>query len=54
MPEDLRFEVTDHVGVLTLARPEARNALRRQTYRELEAVVRGLGAADVRCLIDHR
>jgi enoyl-CoA hydratase/carnithine racemase len=51
MPEDLRFEVADHVGVLTLARPEARNALRRQTYRELEEVVRGLGAADVRCLV---
>jgi enoyl-CoA hydratase/carnithine racemase len=51
LPEDLRFEVTDHVGVLTLARPEARNALRRQSYRELEEVVRGLGAADVRCLV---
>ena len=45
MPEDLRFAVTDHVGVLTLARPEARNALRRQTYRELEEIVRGLGEA---------
>jgi enoyl-CoA hydratase/carnithine racemase len=51
MPEDLRFAVADHVGVLTLARPEARNALRRQTYRELEEIVRGLGDADVRCLV---
>ena len=51
MPEDLRFAVDDHVGVLTLARPEARNALRRQTYRELEEIVRGLGDADVRCLV---
>jgi enoyl-CoA hydratase len=51
MPEDLRFAVTAHVGVLTLARPEARNALRRQTYRELEEIVRGLGDADVRCLV---
>jgi enoyl-CoA hydratase len=51
MPEDLRFEVADHVGLLTLARPEARNALRRQTYRELEEVVRGLADADVRCLV---
>ena len=41
MYEDLRFEVADHVGVLTLDRPDARNALRRQTYRELEDVVRG-------------
>ena len=39
------------MGVLTLARPEARNALRRQTYRELEEIVRGLGDADVRCLV---
>jgi enoyl-CoA hydratase/carnithine racemase len=51
MPADLRFEVADHVGLLTLARPDARNALRRQTYRELEQVVRGLGAAGVRCLV---
>ena len=51
MYEDLRFEVTDHVGVLTLDRPDARNALRRQTYRELEDVVRSLGDRDVRCLV---
>jgi enoyl-CoA hydratase len=51
MYEDLRFEVADHVGVLTLDRPDARNALRRQTYRELEDVVRSLGDRDVRCLL---
>jgi enoyl-CoA hydratase len=51
MPDDLRFEVTDHVGVLTLARPDVRNALRRQTYGELEDAVRGLDAAGVRCLV---
>ena len=51
MYEDLRFAVTDHVGVLTLDRPDARNALRRQTYRELEGVVRSLGEQDVRCLV---
>jgi enoyl-CoA hydratase/carnithine racemase len=51
MPDDLRFEVTEHVGVLTLARPDVRNALRRQTYRELEDAVRGLDAAGVRCLV---
>lgn len=49
--EDLRFEVDDHLGVLTLDRPSARNALRRQTYRELTEVVRGLGDAGVRCLV---
>ena len=51
MYEDLRFEVADHVGVLTLDRPDARNALRRQTYVELEDVVRTLGERDVRCLV---
>ncbi len=51
MYEDLRYEVTDHVGLLTLDRPGARNALRRQTYAELEAVVRRLGDDGVRCLV---
>jgi enoyl-CoA hydratase/carnithine racemase len=51
MHDDVRFEVSDHVGLLTLARPQARNALRRQTYAELEQIVRGLGDAGVRCLV---
>ena len=51
MYEDVHYEITDHVGVLTIDRPGARNALRRQTYAELESVVRGLAAADVRCLV---
>jgi enoyl-CoA hydratase/carnithine racemase len=51
MYEDIHYEITDHVGVLTIDRPDARNALRRQTYTELEDIVRGLGAADVRCLV---
>jgi enoyl-CoA hydratase/carnithine racemase len=49
--DDLRYEITDHVGVLTIDRPTARNALRRQTYAELEGVVRSLAADDVRSLI---
>ncbi len=49
--DDLRYEITDHVGVLTIDRPEARNALRRQTYAELEALVRSLVDDDVRCLV---
>lgn len=49
--DDLRYEIADHVGLLTIDRPEARNALRRQTYAELEAVVRALGDDDVRCLV---
>jgi enoyl-CoA hydratase/carnithine racemase len=49
--EDLRFAVDEHVGVLTLDRPNARNALRRQTYRELEEIVRDLSDSAVRCLV---
>ena len=49
--DDLHYEISEHVGVLTIDRPEARNALRMQTYAELEAVVRSLGEDDVRCLV---
>ncbi len=38
--EDLTYELRDHVGVVTLDRPEVHNALRRQTYAELEHAVR--------------
>src|SRR3954449_3305198 len=40
MYEDLTYEVRDHVGVITLDRPDVHNALRRQTYAELEDAVR--------------
>jgi enoyl-CoA hydratase/carnithine racemase len=45
---ELTYEVDGHVGVVTLNRPEARNALTHTTYRELEDVVR---SASVRCLV---
>ena len=45
---ELRYEESDHVGVLTLDRPEARNALTFTTYAELEEVVRTTTA---RCLV---
>jgi enoyl-CoA hydratase len=48
MPTELRYEVRDGVGVITLDRPEARNALTFTTYRELEDVVR---STDARCLV---
>lgn len=51
MYEDLHLSIEDHVGVLTIDRPDARNALRRQTYRELEEVVRSLPESGVRCLV---
>jgi enoyl-CoA hydratase/carnithine racemase len=46
--EDLTYDVDDHVGVITLRRPEARNALTHRTYAELEDAVR---STKVRCLV---
>jgi enoyl-CoA hydratase len=46
--EDISYDVDGHVGVLRIRRPEVRNALRRQTYAELEHAVRN---ARVRCLV---
>ena len=46
--EELNYEIYDHVGVITLNRPEARNALTFKTYAELEGAVRETQA---RCLI---
>jgi enoyl-CoA hydratase len=49
MPTELRYELRDdHVGVITLDRPEARNALTHTTYAELEDAVRTTTA---RCLV---
>src|SRR5918997_3548195 len=45
---ELRYEVDGDVGLITLDRPEARNALTRRTYRELEDAVRSTTA---RCLV---
>lgn len=48
MPTELSYEELGHVGVITLQRPEARNALTFTTYRELEEAVRTTTA---RCLV---
>jgi enoyl-CoA hydratase/carnithine racemase len=40
-PTELTYEELDHVDVITIDRPEARNALTFTTYAEIEAVVRG-------------
>ena len=48
MPTELRYEERGHVGVITLDRPDARNALTFTTYRELEEAVRTTTA---RCLV---
>jgi enoyl-CoA hydratase len=48
MPTELTYEERDHVGIVTLDRPEARNALTYTTYAELEEAVRTTTA---RCLV---
>lgn len=48
MSSELSYEEIDQVGVITLQRPEARNALTFTTYRELEEAVRSTTA---RCLV---
>jgi enoyl-CoA hydratase len=48
MPTELTYEEHDHIGVITLQRPEARNALTFTTYAELEEAVRTTSA---RCLV---
>ena len=48
MSEDVKYTVEGHVGVVTLDRPEVRNALRWQSYRELEEAVR---QTEARCLV---
>ncbi len=45
---ELIYDVHGHVGVVTLNRPDARNALTHTTYRELETVIR---TSTARCLI---
>lgn len=48
MYTELTYTVDDHVGVITLNRPEARNALTHTTYAELEDAVR---TTEARCLV---
>src|SRR3954470_5780240 len=48
MYTELRYETDGDVGVITLDRPDARNALTHTTYAELEDAVRSTTA---RCLV---
>lgn len=50
-PTEVRFSVDDHVGVITLDRPAARNALTHGMYAELERLVRAAPERGVRCLV---
>jgi enoyl-CoA hydratase/carnithine racemase len=48
----VRYDVSDHVARVTLNRPERRNALDREAYRQLEAAFRAAQAdPDVRCVV---
>lgn len=48
MFQELTYETDGHIGIITLNRPEARNALTYRTYAELEEAVR---STEARCLI---
>jgi enoyl-CoA hydratase/carnithine racemase len=48
MTEDITIRRQGHVDIITIDRPEVRNALRFQTYDELEQAVR---ATTARCLV---
>lgn len=48
MPDEILLETRGEVEIITIHRPEARNALTFRTYREIEDAVRGTKA---RCLI---
>lgn len=50
--QTLRYEVRDHVAVVTLNRPERHNALNRRGYDEFEAAFRAAQAdPEVRCVV---
>lgn len=48
MYSEIRYEVDDHVGIITIDRPEARNALTHTTYAELADAV---STTTARCLV---
>jgi enoyl-CoA hydratase/carnithine racemase len=49
--EDVRLEVADGVGVVTIARPHARNAIALATIRELDEALAEVAAADVSAVV---
>ncbi len=50
--ECLHYEVRDHVAVITINRPERRNALNRRAYDEVECGFRAAAAdPEVRCVV---
>ncbi|MCR5876186.1 enoyl-CoA hydratase-related protein [Phenylobacterium sp. J426] len=50
--QTVRYEVRDHVAIVTLSRPERHNALNRRGYEEFEAAFRAAQAdPEVRCVV---
>ena len=50
--ETLDLSITDHIAIVAINRPEARNALNRLAYTELEQTFLDLQRnQDVRCII---
>lgn len=50
--QDITYTIEDQVGVITLNRPNVLNAVRRETWAELSAVLREVKEeAQVRCLV---
>lgn len=49
--EFITFEKENYVGILTINRPKALNALNSQVLEELEAVIDGIDENETRCLI---
>jgi len=49
--EHLLYEKKDHVGILTINRPRAMNALNSAVVMELKEVLAGIADSDIRCLI---
>lgn len=48
----LKYDVTNHVAVVTLNRPERRNALNRRAYDEVESAFRAASFdTEVRCVV---
>jgi enoyl-CoA hydratase len=48
---DVTWELKDNVGIITLNRPEARNALTWEMYAQLERLARAAEPDGVRCLV---
>ena len=49
--EFIRYEAEGMVGIITIDRPKALNALNSQVLEELEAVIDGISTDEVRCVI---